>query len=539
MTTLTTRLEETIRENMSRSRVAGLAIALVKDGELLAAEGYGVTNVETGEKVAPDTRFSIMSVTKTIVATAIMQLHDIGLLPLDDAVNHYLAPAHIANEWEAESPVTTRQLLTHTGGLPVQIAPFGKMPLAKVVSTARTTYRPGTDMLYANIGYDAAGVLIENLDGEPVDKYLYDAIFKPLGMTASALRNPEEGEPRAYGHYRSALDEELRILPLPDWATIPASPAGGVWSNVLDLSKFLVAHLTGGAGILSPDSISEMHRVHARLGNSDGGQGIGFRVTRVNGRHTILHGGDGSGFTAFLAAHPDEGVAVVMLMNTGGVQAARSIIGTTALATLVPPERRTIAVGATIPDGVFKSTYWDIELESRSGDSLTATRGLVLSEGVTQSKLQPTGDATFEGEGGMFHGFEVDPEGERIYGGLYPFTFVRATDLPGPPAPIDETIDLSGDWTGFVQTPLGPIKTTLNITSETALTVSTPFAQGVSVENARARAGRVEGEFTIMSPVGEMRLFLRLEARGGKLTGDTYGRSDFGETPFATELERA
>lgn len=541
MSTLTTRLEETIRENMDRSRVAGLAIALVKDGEVVAAEGYGVANVETGEAIAPDTRFSIQSVTKTMVSTAVMQLRDLGLLPLDDAVNHYLAPAKITNEWEAESPVTTRQLLTHTGGLPVGLIPTpGKTPLAHfVTNVARTTYRPGADMIYANWGFDAAGVLIENLSGRPVGAYLRDQIFKPLAMTASAFGNPAEGEPRAYGHYRSTIDDVLRTLPPPDWPTIPESPAGGVWSNVLDLSKFLIAHLTGGGGILDAPSVAEMHQVHARQGSSESGQGIGFRVTNVNGRQTILHGGDGSGFTAFIAAHPEEGVGVAMLMNTGGMQAARSIIGATALASLAEPERRTLGDTATVPTGVYKSTFWDIELEARE-DSLVATAGLVLSEDPSPSTLHAITPSTFDAEGGIFHGFEVTLEGDRIYGGLYPFTFVRSGDLPGPPPPIDETADLIGTWAGHVTTPMGPIPLTLCISSDSALTADTPFAQNVEASNVRATAGRVEGEFTITAPiVGEMQLFLRLEARGDKLTGNAHGRSNFGETPFATELERA
>jgi len=541
MTTLTSRLEETIRENMERSRVAGLAIAVVKDGELVAAEGYGVAKIETGEKIAPDTRFSIMSVTKTIVATAVMQLRDRGLLSLDEPANQYLAPTKITNQWESESPVTARQLLTHTGGLPVgMMPPPGKRTLAEFVDiAATTTYRPGTDMIYANWGFDAAGVLIENLSGKPIGDYLRDEIFEPLVMTASSLGNPAEDELHASGHYRSAIDEVLRTLPMPDWPTIPESPAGGVWSNVLDLSKLLIAHLTGGGEILDAKSVAEMHDLHARQGSSESGQGIGFRVTRVNGRHTILHGGDGSGFTAFIAAHPEEGVGVAMLMNTGGMQAARSIIGTTALASLAEPERRTLGDTGTIPTGVYPSSFWDIELEARD-DKLFPTKGLVMSEDPSPSILHPVTPGTFEAQGGMFHGFELTVEDEHIYGGVYPFTFTRSGDLPGLPPPVDENAELIGTWKGSVTTPMGAIPTTLCVTSDSAVTADNPFAQNIAVQNAHAKSGRVEGEFTITVPVvGEMQMFLRLEARSGKLTGKTYGRSFYGETPFVTELERA
>ena len=202
-------------------------------------------------------------------------------------------------------------MLTHTGGLPVGLymSP-AKLPLAEFVNTvAKTTYRPGTDMIYANWGFDAAGVLIEKMSGRPVGDYLRENIFAPLGMDATIFANPEDGDPRAFGHYSSAIDDVLRTLPLPEWPTIPVSPAGGCWSNVLDLSKFLIAHLTGGGGILDAKSVAEMHRLHARQGSSEQGQGIGFRVTRANGRHTICHGGDGSGFTAFIAAQPEAASA--------------------------------------------------------------------------------------------------------------------------------------------------------------------------------------------------------------------------------------
>jgi CubicO group peptidase (beta-lactamase class C family) len=547
MTSVTTRLEDTIRQTMARSRVAGLAIALVKGGELVAAEAYGVTHVETGEKVAPDTQFSIMSVTKTIVSTAVMQLRDRGLFSLDDPVNRHLAPIKIANEWEAESPVTTRQLLTHTGGLPVGLymSP-AKLPLAEFVNTvAKTTYRPGTDMIYANWGFDAAGVLIEKLSGRPIGDYLRENIFAPLGMAATIFANPDEGDPRAFGHFSSAIDDVLRTLPLPEWQTIGVSPAGGCWSNVLDLSRFLIAHLTGGGGILDAKAVAEMHQLQARQGSSESGQGIGFRVTRANGRQTICHGGDGSGFTAFIAAQPDAGVGVAMLMNTGGMQAARSIIGNTALASLAEPDHRTFSVGhppqADSPDvapGLYKSTFWDMEFESRP-PALIATDGLVLNDGPATSELRATSASTFDAEGGVFHGYEVALEGDRVYGGLYPFTFVRAGDLPEPQV-IDETAELIGDWKGFVTTPIGPIALSLHVSSDSAATASTPFAQNVATENARATSGRVEGEFTITVPLaGEMRLFLRLAAIGGKLTGHAHGRSGFGENAFPTELDRA
>jgi CubicO group peptidase (beta-lactamase class C family) len=548
------RLEETVREEMARGSVAGLAIALVKGDEVVFAEGYGTTSFAGGEPVTPDTRFAIMSVTKTLAATALMQLRDAGHFALDDAANQHLTPVKIANEFENESPVTIRQLATHTSGLPVGIALSvpGKPALAEfVASMARTTHRPGTKIVYANWGYDAIGVLIERLSGRTVEEYLRDAIFDPLGMNSTIYGNPSEGEARATGHYLSAVDGALHPLPLPDWPMTPASPAGGCWSNVFDLSRFLIAHLNDGvcgdAAILAPASVSEMHAVHAREATSDSGMGIGFRVTRANGQRLICHGGDGGGFTALIAAHPEERAGVAMLMNTGGMQAQRSVIGITALRELMgEPEPRTFTAAAPAPDGVYESTYWDIEVTARSGEepSLTVTDGLVLSGHPAVSTLRPVAENTFAAEGGMFHGFELTTgtgsDGQpMLYGGLYPFTFEWKRDV-AEESPVDESAPLAGAWRGTTKTPMGPLLVTLQITSDSAATIDTPFAQGLAIRKFNAAAGRVEGEFTMEVPgVGPTQMFLRLSAVDGALAGNIYARSAFGENAMRTRLERA
>jgi CubicO group peptidase (beta-lactamase class C family) len=536
------RLEETIREQMEARRIAGLSIVLTRGGDVVWEQGYGTANVETGDEVTPGTSFAIMSLTKTIVSTALMQLRDEGHFQLNDPANKYLAPAQIQNPWEDEAPVRIGQFMTHTSGLPVGIgpAPPGKTSLEQFVSAVGCCERrPGEEILYANWGFDAIGVLISRFSGKSVDTYLRDRIFEPLGMSSAVLGDPLPDMPHATGHFRSFVDGQVRTLPLPDWPTVPASPAGGVWATAPEVSRFLAAHLNGGAPLLSPDTAQEMHRLQVRQANSESGMGLGFRVTRSNGHRLICHGGDGSGFTAFLGAYPAERAGVVLLMNTAGMQVARSVIGNTALALLVDAPAPRVFGPAKLVPGLYHSTFWDIGVEARDGDSptLTTTEGLIVADEAGESKLTPIAAATFDAADGMFHGFEVAVAGEHIVGGVYPFTFSRRGDLLTANEPVDEEADLVGAWVGTVRTPMGPLAITISI-SDSAATITSPLTGEQPLESFLTTGGRLEGEFGLSVPgLGDFQNFVRLSAIGGRLIGKVFARSNLGETGMAAELD--
>lgn len=537
-------LDETICSEMDRSDLTGLAIALLKNGEIADVACYGITSIETNERVEPDTMFGIMSVTKPIVGTAVLQLGGTGKFALDDPVNRHLTPVSIKNEWETEAPVTIRQLLTHTGGLPVDVfgsGPPERHPLAEYVDrAAKTSWRPGSRMVYANSGYAALGLLIEKCSGQPVGDYLRENIFAPLGME-NTVYGPPSGE-RATGHFVSRLDRSVHTQPMDEWPVIPTSPAGGCWATVLDLAKFVTAHLSGGASILAAETVTECHDLHARQGSCESGMGLGFRVTRSNGRRLVCHGGDGGGFTAFAGFYPDDAVGVALLINTGGMQTARSVIANTALRLLTEPHRRRFAGSELVP-GIYRSTFWDIEVAVRDGlpPTLTATDGLVVADEAPTSRLTPVSEESYEGEGGLFHGFEVAFQAEdepTFTGGVYPFKFERVGDIPQQ-EPIDEEADLTGEWRGSIRTPMGPLAVTLYIEGATIGRLSTAFG-AAPVKDFRVQDGRVEVEFPLAIPgVGDFRNFVRLESRGGRLTGKTHARGNFGEGAMRTEMERA
>jgi hypothetical protein len=275
-------------------------------------------------------------------------------------------------------------------------------------------------------------------------------------------------------------------------------------------------------------------------------------VTRSNSRRLVCHGGDGSGFTNFLGLYPDEGIAVALTLNRGGVQAARAVISNAVLRMVAGVERprRGVSTGAggdaPMPEaGLYSSNFWDIELAVETTDEVFTARplsSLVISDGPEPSDLIPVGDAAFTGEGGMLSGFEVTLGADgSLYGGPYPYRFTRSGDIPAPAdEPLDETPHLAGVWRGTIATPMGALALSLDVAGTTEATISTPFARDLPLEECVAERGRLSGRFTLTVPtVGEMTMYPRLEARAGKLKGPVYAQGWFGELPMRTELEQA
>jgi hypothetical protein len=190
--------------------------------------------------------------------------------------------------------------------------------------------------------------------------------------------------------------------------------------------------------------------------------------------------------------------------------------------------------------GAYRSNFWDIVAEVRDADppTLSVTEGLVVLDEESVTNLMANEDGSTEGDGGMFHGFEItltDGDAPGFSGGVYPFMFSRTGDIPKP-APVDDDVDLTGPWVGIVHTPMAPLSVTLAVDDHMSATVTTPLGVA-TLEHFRAGSGRVEGEFPLSMPgIGEFHNFLRLEARGGRLVGKTYARSQFGENAMPTGI---
>jgi CubicO group peptidase (beta-lactamase class C family) len=560
-------LEELVHREMERGKVPGLAIALVKGSEIVWSKGYGYADLESTAPITPSTVFHVQSVTKPVVATALMQWHERGRFGLDNPANSHLGPVRIQNEWEDRVPVTVRHLLTHTSGLPVYIGALtrpetGPRSLEEYLAAVATTVRPpGEDIVYANWGYDTIGYLVGLFAGEPYDAYLDEHVLQPLGMRSSAVGWAPEGAPVATGYFLSAIDGQHHGVDPPAWETRPPGAAGALLSTVEDLGRFLIAHLNGGEyegrRVLSERTVSDMHSVHAAAGRPCSGMGLGFRVDRTSGRRLVCHGGDGTGSTTFIGAYPEEKVGVVLLMNLGRAQTTRSVIANAALRLLAgdyrPHDYEALKAGSMPEEwaritGNYLSTYWDVEtaLTIEGGTPvLTATGPFLVSNGGAKSYLEPAGEDIFRACDGACDGFELafdygdGGKAARFYGGVYPFRFERTGDIVACQEPVvDEEAVLVGRWSGTVSSPLGLLPASLEVQADGA-TATVLSAQGVAVDELRAEGGRISGHFELAVPnLGDFRIFLRLESHGGRLGGRVYARGAFGEVPMPAEFSR-
>lgn len=308
---------------LKRDDIAGATVAVVKDGKLLFARGYGYADVEQKKLVsAEETLFRPGSVSKLFTWTAVMQLAEQGRLDLDRDVNGYL-DFKIPDAYG--QPITLKNLLTHTAGFEEQVkdlfTPGPASPdLGDYVKThiPERIFPPGTTPAYSNYGTALAGSIVERASGRPFNQYIEENIFRPLGMTRSTFAQPLPPSlaPLMSNGYQLASDG-----PHP-FETISPFPAGSLSSTATDMARFIAAHLQGGqlndARILRPETVSLMHSRLFALDPAANAMCYGFYEESQNGRRIIGHAGDTLYFHSDLHLMPDAGVGFFVSYNSGG-----------------------------------------------------------------------------------------------------------------------------------------------------------------------------------------------------------------------------
>ena len=178
---LTDDVDEYVLAEMNKRDIPGLALGVLKDGELIKAKGYGLASMALDRPVTPETVFVLTSVTKQFTATGIMLLVQDGRLGLDDGITKYLA--EVPSSWGA---ITVRHLLTHTSGLTDRLW-YGTKEERRSVFNEPPDFGPGERWVYSDLGYVLLGVIIEKVSGKPYPEFLADRIFTPLEMKATKI----------------------------------------------------------------------------------------------------------------------------------------------------------------------------------------------------------------------------------------------------------------------------------------------------------------------------------------------------------------
>jgi CubicO group peptidase (beta-lactamase class C family) len=309
-------------------QVPGIAVALVHDQELVWSEGIGVADKEDGRLNASNTLYSICSISKLFTSVALMQLRDQGLVTLRDPVSKHLPWFTLQQVFEESPPITVEGILTHSAGLPRESAhpywtgpeyPFPtKDEIITKVSGQETWFAPHTKYQYSNLGLSLAGYIVEEASGVPYHDYIRQNILDPLGMHDTYSEMPEQhiGGQLATG-YSGFTRDGVRVEE-PFFQARGIAPAAGFASTVDDLAKFAMWQFRNRGNdseILSGLTLSEMQRAHFIDPDTDGKRGLGFGVSKRDGKTWVGHGGSCPGFQTTLSMQNDEKIATIAFIN--------------------------------------------------------------------------------------------------------------------------------------------------------------------------------------------------------------------------------
>jgi CubicO group peptidase (beta-lactamase class C family) len=311
------RIDRFVEAQLKKQEIPGVALAVVREGKVIKAKGYGLADVELNAPVTERSVFQWASVTKQFTATAILLLAQDGKLKLDDPIRRHYAKAPPA--W---SNVTVRHLLTHTSGIK------GYTELPSFFDTVRKDYQPeelmglvmdlplefgpGERWAYSNTGYYLLGLIIEKASGQSYREFLAARIFRPLGMDTARVNDQFEIISNRVTGYTMRNNQVRRAE-----FVSPTQPfsAGALMGTVLDLAKWDAALYTDR---LLPRPVLEQMWTPVKLNNGETfPYGYGWQTGEIRGHPFVGHGGGIHGFTSFILRLVKDKVTVIVLVNTG------------------------------------------------------------------------------------------------------------------------------------------------------------------------------------------------------------------------------
>ena len=384
---------QTLAERMEELHVPGVSVAVIRDGEIEWARGYGMADVESGRPVTPETLFQAASISKPVAALAALRLVQDGRIGLDDDVNTALTSWQVpANEFTEGAPVTLRRLLSHSAGTTVHGFP-GYARDVEQPSTVdvldgngntdpvRVDVEPGTLYRYSGGGYTVMQLLVADLHGKTFPEVMAETVLGPIGMSRSTYEQPlpeSRWEEAATGYRADGSPVEG------GWHVYPEMAPAGLWTTPSDLARYAIevqhARVGESDAVITQATAEEMLR--PVLSNHGLGPGIG------NDGSTFGHGGANEGFRCNLVAALDGSWGMVVMTNgDAGGSLAREILLTlareygwpgprpreVALVELTPEQLAPFAGGYEIPGfGVIEISVAEDRLRADLPDGRSA-----------------------------------------------------------------------------------------------------------------------------------------------------------------------
>jgi CubicO group peptidase (beta-lactamase class C family) len=422
-----------VRKVLSDTGVPGAGLALVRTSGVEWAGGVGLADRDNNTAVTADTHFRAGSISKTFIASALVQMYLDDEIELDAPVAELASEVSIDNAWEITDPVRVIHLLQHTAGFDdmhfneiYNVAGPADMPLVDVLrlnpASRVVRWRPGTRMSYSNPGYAIAGYLIEKVTGEKFEDRIAERIFKPSGMPTSSFYLTKEDEALLARGYRDRTGPPVPFTP------IYLRPAGNLHTSALELGNFVHVLLNWGETesdlVIDPEYLSNMEHPRTTLASLAGlrnGYGSGIASSFVDGFPMLGHGGGIDGFISSYAYSTSRDVGYVVLLNSTHSQEALRRIAQLATRYLKMDVEAPPKTNAAVPEATlrtYEGYYHDANPRNQAfafiewlmagrtisvaGDHLIATPVF----GAPQPLL-PASDTLFR--------LEADPEPTRVF----------------------------------------------------------------------------------------------------------------------------
>jgi CubicO group peptidase (beta-lactamase class C family) len=315
-------------------QIPGASVGIVKDGEAVFLEGFGMRNLDKGLPVTPRTRFILGSTTKAFTALAVGLLASENKLDWDKPLANYLPEFRFQDDY-ASLHATARDLAAHRTGLPRHDLVWVNSPLeiADMVRCLRTL-EPSRELRaafqYNNLMYITLGYLVEKTAGVPWDEFVRERIFKPIGMNESGCTIPEytAAVESAVSYVREGEKQEVNPLPQPaDKLMYGGRASGSINTTAQDMCRWMIVQLQDGKiegrQVIPAGLIDKMHAPQIPMPWSPASSpeillpsyALGWMTDVYRGHYRVHHGGSTLEFNSYVSLFPQAKTGVVILIN--------------------------------------------------------------------------------------------------------------------------------------------------------------------------------------------------------------------------------
>lgn len=322
-------LDKLVPAELKEKNTPGAVIAVVSGDQVIYQKAFGVANVETNAEMQPEMLFRLGSTTKMFTAAALLTLAEQNKIKMNEPI-----ASRVKGLDPRVGQVTPHHLLSNSAG----VRDFAPQIISSDDSSLGTMVRgwkgdvffadQGEIYSYSSPGYWLSGFVVEELSGKPYGDAMVELIFKPLGMERTTLRPLMAiTYPFATGH---AVQEGKATILRPVYNNVAQWPAGSIFSNAKDLSRWVIALLNEGKvegkQLLSPSLINQMVQHHIPVpGESDSYYGYGLSIFKYKGLEFVLHGGFSRGYGSMIQMVPSRKFAVIVLTNKSGETMRKSL----------------------------------------------------------------------------------------------------------------------------------------------------------------------------------------------------------------------